>query len=437
MAFRKIYSTSKVIFNSIQYPQQVRSLSLSVVRFEQGKAVATKVDVKPEWERALSEAEKIIGQQTSFISLRYLMNDEVTNWGEHIRRLEGSNHPMYETAKLLFQQGHANNINKTWGLVVLLVSKMAGFATPPPAADIDSKSGLLKSQKILAEAVETTCTANDIHREGILNMQHLQYAGINLPPDSDLIFGNKMAILGGDILFGHAGMQFGKLKNHKANILLCTAGRDVADSHFIGDRDIQNNPLPSDPVKKLEEQKNNPVGFDEIPTDQIDNLKPFSLRDIMGTAENEWKLRNTLTTGSLLGKSCQGALMLANHPEELQKEAYFFGKHLFLGYQASKEFDMFMTEELPPSGRFNLVSAPVLFHLEADHSLYNEIKKGSESIDNIDYEKVHEIVRNGPGLDKTKELMNKNNLIATTLLYKFPESDARRALENIVLASEH
>lgn len=218
--------------------------------------------------------------------------------------------------------------------------------------------------------------------------------------------------------------------------MLCTAGRDVADSHFIGDRDIQNNPLPSDPAKKLNVQMNDPMSFDEIPIDQIDNTKPFSLRDLMGSAENEWKLRHTLLKGTLMGKSCEAALMLAGHPEELQKEAYFFGKHFYLGWQACKDLEVFANSELPESGKFSLVSAPVLFHLEHDHSLYDEIKNGLESIEHINYAKVHEIVRNGPGLEKTRELTRKNNLIASTLLHKFPESDARRALENIIFASE-
>jgi decaprenyl-diphosphate synthase subunit 2 len=157
----------------------------------------------------------------------------------------------------------------------------------------------------------------------------------------------------------------------------------------------------------------------------------------MGSAENEWKLRHTLAGGTLLGKSCQAAVLLARHPEELQREAYFFGKHLYLGWQASKDLEIFVSKELPASGKFSLVSAPVLFHLEYDHSLYEDIKKGLDSVDKIDYSKVHEKVRNGPGLEKTKELMNKNNLIATTLLYKFPQSDSRRALENIVMALEN
>lgn len=219
--------------------------------------------------------------------------------------------------------------------------------------------------------------------------------------------------------------------------MLLTAARDVADSHFVGDRDIQNIPLPSDPVAKLEEQKQNPKKFSQIPVDQIDNLKPLALHDIMGSAENEWKLRHTLAGGTLLGKSCQAAVLLARHPEELQREAYFFGKHLYLGWQASKDLETFISKELPANGKFSLVSAPVLFHLEHDHSLYDYIKKGLDSVDKIDYSLVHEKVRNGPGLEKTKELMNKNNLIATTLLYKFPQSDSRRALENIIMALEN
>lgn len=78
----------------------------------------------------------------------------------------------------LFQQGHGN-INKTWGLIVLLVSKMAGYQPGTPESEIDDASGLLKNQRTLAEAVETTSSANGIHRDGILNMQHMQYAGLS------------------------------------------------------------------------------------------------------------------------------------------------------------------------------------------------------------------------------------------------------------------
>jgi decaprenyl-diphosphate synthase subunit 2 len=245
-----------------------------------------------------------------------------------------------------------------------------------------------------------------------------------------------MAILGGDILLGYASTEVSKLKSYEMNIVLTTAARDVGDSNFIGDRDIQNNPLPSDPFRKLEEQKKNPELFEEIPTDNIDNTLPFKLHDVMGSAENEWKLRHTLGGATLLGKSCQAALILAKHSEETQKEAYFMGKHMYLGYRAAKDLNVFRSNELPASGKFSLVSAPILYHLEHDPTLYEEIKKGMESIDNIDFKKVHKIVRNGPGMEQTKSLLNKNNLISLTLLQKFPKNESQKAIENLILSIE-
>lgn len=213
---------------------------------------------------------------------------------------------------------------------------------------------------------------------------------------------------------------------------MCTAFRDMADSHFIGDRDVQNNPLPADPSRRQDHNGSN----DEIPIDRIDNRKPFNLKDVMGSPENEWTLRHTLAEGTLLGKSCQSALLLAKQPEELQRQAYFFGKHLSLAWQASMDLEPFRLRELPSDAKLSLISAPVLFHLEYDPSLYNEIKKGVESVDNINYQKLHKTIKEGPGLERTKELQSKHTLYAMTELYKFQPSDARTALENIIIAMQ-
>jgi len=200
---------------------------------------------------------------------------------------------------------------------------------------------------------------------------------------------------------------------------------------------VQNNPLPSDPFKKLEQQKNNPKTFEEISSDQIDILMPFKIHDVMGTAENEWKLRHTIGGASRLGKSFQAALILEKHNDEELKEIYFLGKHMYLSYRAAKDLSIFRLNELPLSGKFSLVSAPFLFHLEEYPSFYEEIKKGLESIENIDFAKIHKIVRNGPGMKKSKELLSRNNLIIFTMLHKFPKSETRRAMENLILSLEN
>lgn len=94
MSLSRFISTKKLL-NSSQV-KHVRNISSTS---ETREKLATKVDPKNEWNRALSEAEKIVGYQTSFMSLRYLLSDEITNLALHMRKLIGSPHPLVGTAK--------------------------------------------------------------------------------------------------------------------------------------------------------------------------------------------------------------------------------------------------------------------------------------------------------------------------------------------------
>lgn len=160
------------------------------------------------------------------------------------------------------------------------------------------------------------------------------------------------------------------------------------------------------------------------------------MKHVLGHPEREWSFRHTLSSGSLLGKSCQGTLKLAGQTEQLQRQGYLFGKHLALAWQASMDLEPFRLNDLPIGSTFSLISAPILFHLDHDHSLYEEMKKGQYSVENIDYRKVHEIVSDGPGIEQTKDLQRKHSQSAMTVLDDFPPSDARTALQNIILAMQ-
>lgn len=83
-----------------------------------------------------------------------------------------------------------------------------------------------------------------------------------------------------------------------------------------------------------------------------------------------------------------------------------------------------------------MVSAPVLFHLEHNPSLYDEIEKGKVSVENVDFVQIHKAVLQGPGLERTKELQRKHTTAAMRVLESFPNNDARTALENIILAMQ-
>lgn len=54
---------------------------------------------KHDWNRAVSEAEQIVGYPTSFLNLRFLLSDEIANVALHLRKLIGSNHPLLKSAK--------------------------------------------------------------------------------------------------------------------------------------------------------------------------------------------------------------------------------------------------------------------------------------------------------------------------------------------------
>ncbi|CAB0031016.1 unnamed protein product [Trichogramma brassicae] len=360
-----------------------------------GKTIASQ---RHDWNRAVNEAEKVVGYPTSFLSLRWLLNDETANVALHLRKLAGTNHPLLKAAKNLIYNGH-NNM-QAWGLIVLLMSKAAGQYNVTNEQDIDRSVGVLHSQRTLAEITEMIRTSHLVHK-GLVNMRKSDF------PDpaehEDMTFGNKIALLTGDYLLGHTSVALAGLKNQELVELISTAVKDLSEAEFVARRDSQNNILPS------------------IPSADRTNY-----------AINEWTLQNVLSGASLLGKSCKGALKLAGHNEEMQEHGFVFGKHLALAWQAAIDLSPFITRD--SSTPFNLCSAPVLFHIEHDPSLLVEIDKGLESIENVDYPKIYETVFNGPGIELTKQMQRDHSQRAMDLLSVFDESEAKTALANIIYA---
>ncbi|XP_029726580.1 all trans-polyprenyl-diphosphate synthase PDSS2 [Aedes albopictus] len=448
MAFRRVYSVClrQQLALGTSYSVSRRILAVGAGNLVDGRrpitsstitgeklATATKAVQKHDWNRAVSEAEKIVGYPTSFLSLRWLLSDEIANVALHLRKLVGSNHPLLKTAKTLI---YSDKNQQAWGLIVLLVSKAAGHADTIPEMEQDKSAGVLHSQRALAEVTEMIRTSHLIH-QGMINLQSMDNAGNDLSGDSEMIFGNKMALLGGDYLLANACQQIANFRNQDLNMLISSAFRDLAESNFIGDRDEQNLPLPSKPTSAVAGKSSPDCSLEELGFGDLeDNTQPMSMESAMGNPEKEWSLRHVLGGGSLLGKSCQGALMLAGQPEELQKQGYLFGRHLSLAWQACIDLQPFLHSNLPAGSQFSLVSAPVLYHLEYEPSIYAEIEKGRKSVDAIDYPSLHRAIGTGPGLERTKNLMRKHSIAAMQVLDRLPPTDARTALQNIILAMQ-
>ena len=68
-----------------------------------------------------------------------------------------------------------------------------------------------------------------------------------------------------------------------------------------------------------------------------------------GTTLEDWKEQTFLVSGSLLAKSCQSAMILGNHSEAVQQNAFNFGTHLALAHQVR---DKFFTERCSSTTQF-------------------------------------------------------------------------------------
>ncbi|XP_017843353.2 decaprenyl-diphosphate synthase subunit 2 [Drosophila busckii] len=381
-----------------------------------------------DWNRAVSEAERIVGYPTSFLSLRWLLSDEIANVALHLRKLVGSAHPLMKTAKHLLYNG--KNTMQAWGLIVLLVSKAAGHAANIPDVEQDKSAGVLHSQRALAEVTEMIRISHLVHNS-VVNLQSSTQAGQDVSTYDDMSFGNKIGLLTGDYLLGHSSAELANLRNQEVVELISSAVRDFSESEFIGERDEQNNPLPFKPGSFQRPSLTVGIDFNEH-----DAMTPMPIAQVLGNPEQEWECRNILNAGSLLGKSCQASLKLAGQSEQLQRHAYRFGKHLALAWQACLDAEPFQCPTLPLDVNFSLVSAPVLFHLEHDPSLYALIEQGKQCVENIDFNKIHQAVLAGPAMAKTKTLQRKHTAAALSVLKHFPDTDARQALENIILAMQ-
>ncbi|KAM7404027.1 hypothetical protein PAMA_004444 [Pampus argenteus] len=274
------------------------------------------------WSKVVSDAEKIVGYPTSFMSLRCLLSDELSNVAMHVRKLAGTQHPLLSTARG-FVYDSKNNLQMR-GLVVLLLSKAAGPSHT--ASDLlaqDMVSGIYPSQRNLAEITELIHTAFLVHR-GIVNLKEWT---VSDGPLKDMEFGNKIAVLSGDFLLANACTGLAELNNTKVVELISSAIGDLVQGIYY-------------------ESSNNTE--ENILTNGVD----------MAT----WEEQTFLSYGALLAKSCQAAMELAKHDKESQRLAYKYGKHLSLGHKLNSDLQPFVKNNAVEPVSFSFDAAPVVFH---------------------------------------------------------------------------
>ncbi|XP_021409488.2 all trans-polyprenyl-diphosphate synthase PDSS2 isoform X3 [Lonchura striata] len=247
----------------------------------------------PPWSQVVSEAEKIVGYPTSFMSLRCLLSDELSNIAMQVRKLVGTKHPLLDTARG-FVYDSRNNLQMR-GLVILLISKAAGPSTAELSFQHDMVSGIYSSQRSLAEITELIHTAFLVHR-GIVNIGELKSCD---GPLKDMQFGNKMAVLSGDFLLANACTSLAQLQNTKVVELISSAIGDLVQGiYYENSKSSEENCLTDD------------IGI------------------------SRWKEQVFLSHSALLAKSCQAAMELAKHSAEIQDMAFQYGKHMSMSHKS-------------------------------------------------------------------------------------------------------
>nr|KAF6462716.1 decaprenyl diphosphate synthase subunit 2 [Molossus molossus] len=336
------------------------------------------------WNQVVSEAEKIVGYPTSFMSLRCLLSDELSNIAMQVRKLVGTQHPLLTTARGLVQDSR-NNLQLR-GLVVLLISKAAGPSRVKASSqNYDLVSGIYSCQRSLAEITELIHTALLVHR-GIVNLNELQSSD---GPLKDMHFGNKIAILSGDFLLANACNGLAVLQNTKVVELLASALRDLVQGVYH-----------ENSTSAKENYITNDIGI------------------------STWKEQTFLSHGALLAKSCQAAMELAKHDAEVQDMAFQYGKHMAMSHKINSDLQPFIKEKTSDSMTFNLNSAPVVLHQEIlGRDLW--IRQIGE---------LRETIKAGKGVTSAIDLCRYHGNKALGALESFPPSEARSALENIVFA---
>lgn len=309
-----------------------------------------------EWNRAVKNAEKLVGFPTSMVNLQSLMHDDVS-LTDHVRKLMGSDHPVLKSLKRLIIHGGQNNI-QVRGLMMLLLAKSLNGPNEAlrQRSDFEEETSILGTQRKLAEIVEMISAAYSIHKS-VLNLP------FELPEDSSedtkddlnqLEYGNKIAILGGDYLLANACVGLADLRNTYIVEMVAIAISEFTQSEFYGKRDVQGRLIPDEDSIQVK----------------------------------DWINRNKMANGSLLASGFKGVGMLANLDDEVTERCERIGRNLAVAWQAFLELQPFLEDKSNFETEWNLGCAPVLFHFQGDPNLLEYVQTCQEDVDNLDMKKV-------------------------------------------------
>lgn len=335
-----------------------------------------------------------------------LVKEDINALAGGIKHLLGSDHPVLEScAKYFFDQekGGGKTIRPT---MVLAVSYALNMGSTSSASTIEGESqsstgessqggndlkGPMASlrQKRLAEIVELIHTASLFHDDVI------DKAGTRRGvPSVNQIFGNKLAILGGDYLLSRASVNLARLRNFEVTEIIATV-----IEHLVKGEILQMKPTGA------------PTG---------------------NSALVKYMKKNFYKTASLMGHGCLAAAVLGNHSDKEKRAAYLYGTYLGQAFQLVDDMLDFedssiLTGKAPLADlQSGLATAPTLFAAEEHPKLIDLISRKFEAPGDVD--EALAFVKQSKGLERSRELAQVHAEKAIEAIQELDPSPARDAL---------
>lgn len=243
------------------------------------------------------------------------------------------------------------------------------------------------SQRRLAEITEMIHTASLFHDDVIDKATtRRNMSSVNQ------VFGNKLAILGGDFLLSRASVSLARLRNLEVVELLSTV-------------------------------------IEHLVKGEIMQMKP----SVSGRSALEYYLRkNFYKTASLMGHSCLAAAVLGGHSEECKRASYLYGTYVGQAFQLIDDALDFegTTQQLGKAPladlKSGLATAPTLFAAEEHPKLLMLIERKFELPGDVD--EALTLVLQSNGLQRCKDLAQVHVERAIEAIEVLQDSEARSAL---------
>lgn len=255
------------------------------------------------------------------------------------------------------------------------------------------------SQKRLAEITEMIHTASLFHDDVIDKAAtRRNVSSVNQ------VFGNKLAILGGDFLLSRASVSLARLRNLEVVELLSTV-------------------------------------IEHLVKGEIMQMKPSTT----GKSALDYYLRkNFYKTASLMGHSCLAAAVLGGYSDECKRASYLYGTYVGQAFQLVDDALDFegSTSTLGKAPladlKSGLATAPTLFAAEEHPKLLTMINRKFEYPGDVD-EALH-LVMQSQGLRKCKQLAQvhaEKAIEAISILGPSPARDSLVSLACKVVTRTH